>query len=353
MYDYIIVGQGIGGSVLSYTLFKKGKKILVVDKGNEGSSSSVAAGIYNPITGKRMVKSWKADEIFPFLQKFYKEMEGDFGGTFNFEKPIYKPYASLEEQNFWVSNSISGKEDFVNTDVPKEKYSQYVNNNFGGLEMQMSGFVDVNKMLLLTKEYLIKNNVYKKDDFDIKDLQTEEGCLIWKKHKAKKIIFCEGEKAIDNPYFNWLPFTPAKGELLTVRIKNFPESSIINKNIFVLPVGDGLFKVGATFEWVRDKEITENAARELMIRLEQLIKVPYEIIKQEAGIRPTVKDRRPLIGFHPENKKIGIFNGLGTKGISLAPFFSNEFYNFLENDGTLDSTVNIQRFYSLYYDSKE
>lgn len=353
MYDYIIVGQGIAGSVLSYTFLKKGKRILVVDKGNLDSSSAVAAGLFNPITGKRMFKTWQAEKLFPFLHTFYKELQQELKEEIFFEKSVYKPFSSMEEQNFWISGSVSGESEFVEAAVPKEKYEGLVDTNYGGFETKASGYVDVKKMLLAVKEYLKKNDVYRKDVVKQEDLILYEDKVTWRGEAARKIIFCEGYVARENPFFRWLPFAPVKGETITVKIKDFPVDSILNKKVFVIPLGNDTYKVGATFDWVLDTRTTEKGREELAGKLKDLIRVPFEIIDQEAGIRPAVKDRRPLIGLHPEYEPVAIFNGLGTKGISLAPYFAEEFYNSLENAGELDPAASIKRFYSLYYDSKE
>lgn len=352
MYDYIIVGQGIAGSVLSYTLLQKGKKILVVDKGNLDSSSAVAAGLFNPIIGKKMVKTWEAEKLFPFLLGFYKSLQEELKEEIFFEKSVYKPFPSIEDQNFWVSNNASGDSDFVEGTVLKEKYVGLVDNEYGGFETKASGFVDVKKMLLAVKEYLKKNAVYRDDVVKLEELTMHEDKVSWKGVEAKKIIFCEGYHAIENPFFKWLPFNPVKGETITVKIKNFNVDSILNRKVFMIPLSEDTYKVGATFDWILDTDITEQAKEELSAKLKTLIKVPFEIIDQEAGIRPAVHDRRPLIGLHPEYLSVAIFNGLGTKGISLAPYFAEQFYNFLENAGELDPTTNIKRFYPLYYDSK-
>jgi glycine/D-amino acid oxidase-like deaminating enzyme len=354
MYDYIIIGQGLAGTALSYLLQKNEKKILVAEDEGPDAASAVAAGIYNPITGKRMVKTWKAGELFPMLEDFYSGMQKDLDATFLFKRPVYKPFGSIEEQNHWISQtSFADVEDLVNVDIPIERYSSYIHNKYGGFETFRSGYLDVSGMISLFRKQLIKTESYIKKSFRPIDLEFRNDHIVWNGIQSRRIIFCEGHKVTANPFFNWLPFVPAKGELLTVKIKNFEKDTILNKGIFILPVGDDVYKIGATYVWdFKDSHITAEAKEELTLKLEQLIKVPYEIIKQEAGIRPAVKDRRPILGLHPQYQALGIFNGLGTKGVSLAPYFAQIFYDFLENHAEIDKEASIERFKLLYYQLK-
>jgi glycine/D-amino acid oxidase-like deaminating enzyme len=355
MVDYIIVGQGLAGTVLAHALHKEGKTILVAEDESPDAASRVAAGLYNPVTGKRMVKTWKANDLFPFLEMFYKEMEDQLGENFLHELPIYKPFGSIEEQNHWISQtSFADIKDLVDTSVPASKYAQFIDNKYGGFETLRSGYLDVWKMVSLYKLFLIENDLYVKNKFDPLDMVFHEDCVEWNNIKAKKIIFCEGYKATLNPYFNWLPFVLAKGELITVKMDNADINGIINKGVFVIPLGKGEFKVGATYQWdYKDNNISDSAEKELSQKLEMLMKVPFKVIKQECGIRPTVKDRKPFIGLHPQYKFLGIFNGLGTKGVSLAPFYATMFCRFLEYGEELDHDINIDRFIPLYYTLKE
>ncbi|MBX9851780.1 MAG: FAD-binding oxidoreductase [Cytophagaceae bacterium] len=348
MYDYLIVGQGIAGSVLGYTFLKKGKKILLIDKGLKNSSSAAAAGIFNPITGKRMVKTWNASRLFPFLHQFYAQLENELGQKFFYPKTIYKPFASIEEQNYWISHSSSSDVDFVNASASSEKYQQYVKNPFGGFETKWSGYVHVKKFIQHMTEYFKAKDVYLGEEFSFSDFKVLESEIEWKGIKAKKIIFCEGFNVSDNPYFHWLPFTFTKGQILTLNLKEFPADNIINKKVFILPVGGDLFKVGSTFEWVKDTVPTEKGKNELLEKFQQVTDWPFAVAQHEAGIRAAVADRRPLIGVHPEYPLLTIFNGMGTKGVSLAPYLADQLYNFLENQSELDPAVNIKRYYALY-----
>ena len=186
--------------------------------------------------------------------------------------------------------------------------------------------------------------------FDVKDLSVQADHVSWNGLTFGKVIFCQGFMALENAFFNWLPFTPVKGQILNIAADASIQSHIINQGIFMLPVSDNQLRVGATYSWdPLDWEVTEEATAELKGKLDALLKVPYRIVSEQAGIRPSVKDRRPLVGMHPKYGNIGIFNGLGTKGVTLAPFFANELAEYLENGKELNPAVNIQRYFSLYF----
>lgn len=350
MLDYIIVGQGLGGSVLAWSLLKRGKKILVVDKG-ENSSSAVAGGLYNPVTGKRMVRTWKAKTLFPYLENFYKQIESELHTKFLHPKPIYKPFSSIEEQNTWVS-SKAAEEDFVQVHLKFPYMDPFLNSNFGGFETKYSGYLEVPRFLSIMKDFLISKKSFLGAELRIEDLKLEKDFVRWNNLESKKIIFCEGFSMTENTFFNWIPFSPVKGETITVSIPGFPETHIVNKDVFILPLGENLFKVGATFDYDLKPGVTDKGRNELVEKLQKLIQVPFQVVDQQAGIRPASKDRRPLIGLHPNLEMIGLFNGLGTKGVSLAPYFADQFADFLDGKEELDPDVNIQRYYSLYYDLK-
>jgi glycine/D-amino acid oxidase-like deaminating enzyme len=350
--DYLIVGQGIAGTVLGQTLIKKGCKIAVVNNEAPNSASMVAAGLYNPVTGKRMTRTWKAAELFPFMEIFYKTFEQDHSCKILFPKPIYKPFSSIEEQNTWLSSN-ENNEVFINTKIPADKYEKYLDTYYGGFETKHSGHIDVPVMLAVFKKRLQEQGSFIEENFDHAKLVVSDKGVQYGNILAKKIIFCEGTSVTQNRFFHWLPFVPSKGEILTVAIDNFTDEAVFNKQVFIIPLGNNTFRVGSTYKWEFDSDQpTPEGKTDLVQRLTEMIKKTFKITSHKAGIRPSVKDRKPIIGFHPEHSSVSIFNGLGTKGISLAPFFADAFANLLLNNKQLDKDVNIERFYSLYSHSE-
>lgn len=349
--DYLVVGKGLAGSILAMKLLESNCKIHVIDNPAGTSSSKVSAGIFNPITGKRFVKTWLADEIFNDLLDYYQNLENKFEVKLLHNNQIIRPIESIKDQNHLIA-FCAQKEN--------EKYIEFLNESnevsvsindtkFGLLGTKIGGWVNVNLLLASINNYLIKQSIYKSQIFDYEQIEFKDNVVIYGGIQYKKIIFCEGYNTINNPYFNWLPFNAVKGEVLTIEA-NIPLANfIILKGIFIVPLGNRKFRVGATYNW-EDKttEITDAGKNELIKKLEKLIGPNFKIVNQTAGIRPATIDRRPFLGLHPKHKSLAILNGLGTKGVSLAPYFVNEMVSFLEKNKTLNPEININRFSSLY-----
>ncbi len=344
--DYIIVGQGLAGTVLAQTLLSNNKTVLIIDNPNLSNASKVAAGLYNPVVFKRLVKSWMVDDLLPFMDSFYINAEHLLGDQFYHKNEIVKLFTEENEKDFWLKKTKEDVGTYLSKTIQDHFLEDSINAPLGSSETIHAGHLDVNKFLTLFENYFQTINSYSKETFDFKNLIIENDGIVYKNIQANKIIFCEGYKAIENPYFNWLPFKLTKGETLTIKIDaDVKIDKIINKGVFILPIGNTLYKVGATYEW---KDLTnsptEKGKNELIEKLDKVLKVPYQIINHQAGIRPTISDRRPLLGLHPQHPQLVIFNGMGTKGVMLAPFFANHFADFLDGKSILNKEVNIKRF---------
>ncbi|GAA4837727.1 FAD-dependent oxidoreductase [Algivirga pacifica] len=344
-YDYMIAGQGIAGTTLAYTLLRKGHSVLLFDKYNPFSSSRMAGGIVNPITGRKMIKTWMADTLFDKLHSFYPEMEEFLGKRFFYPINIFFPFESQEKQTDWMSASADEKYENYIVDFHADGIYQEVNQAYGGMEVQRSGFLEVVPFLEAFKKYMETNGDFVEQKLEAKDLTLTEKGVIWNDIQAKKVIFAEGANNPDNPYFNWLDFRNVKGEVLMVKFKNARFNHIINRNGFIIPIDqEGTCKVGATYEYHQlDNTPTEKGKEQLLEKLHALCNDEYEILDHWAGIRPATYDRRPFIGLHHEYPQVGIFNGLGTKGVSLAPYFAEHFYHYLENGEPLMPEIDFQR----------
>ncbi len=353
MLDYLIVGQGIAGTILAETLLNHQKTVLVINDEAGFCSSQVAAGIFNPLTGKKLLKTWLADTIFPFLDKFYTDLEVKLNTKFLHKKAIYRPFRGIDEQNEWLLRASlpEYKHYLDNTPLHQDDdYLDYIKNPFGGIVTKQAGYVDLPVFLSAYKDFLIEKTAYINANFLYEDIVFEEDKVIWKAFSAKKIIFCEGVKATQNPFLRHLPFSPVKGEVLEIKLlqnnKNTDYSHIINLGVSLVPIEkqnqqETTIRVASTYSWQPlDWETSAKATQELTEKAAQILSVPFEVVGQVAGVRPATKNRRPIVGLHHENPLIGVFNGLGSKGVSLAPYLAHCFYEFLEENRPLPLEIN-------------
>jgi len=349
--DYLIVGQGLAGTLLAYHLIKAKNKLIIFDKYDANSSSRVAAGLFNPITGNRMVKTWKADSLFPYLSGFYKELEEYLDIEFFKESDIYRPFIDIEEQNDWGSKSSDPLYSAFISNVYIQSQFGSVHDSLGGIMIRKGGVVEITKMIDTARNKFKALDMLVEESFEPDEVETDGIKVRYHKIEADKLIFCSGFSDRKNRFFNWLPFRPVKGEVLHVK-PDHPIDKIYNRGCFITPSAEGISKGGSTYDW-KDLSATptEKGRKIILEKLRKLIDIDVAVVNQKAGIRPATADRRPFIGIHPEYKTIAIFNGLGTKGVTLAPYFSNQFVGHLEYGANLDKEVDIKRYYSLYYKS--
>jgi len=351
MYDYVIIGGGIAGCTLAYRLISCNKKVLVVDNSTNNISSQVAAGIVNPLTGKRTALSWNAAEIFDELHPFYQELEQQTQSSFFTQLPTYKLFDSIFEQNEWLNKQeIQGYNPFIESGI-QHLDKHLVNNPFGALEISKTGRLNIPVFLKSMHQWLQDRNAFSNLLFQFEDLEFDNLIVRTSQWKAKNLIFCDGASASNNPFFNYLPHKPVHGELLEIEMQGFYKDRIINKGIFILPTENQKYLVGATYNWkLITPLLTTEGREELELKLSQLCKLNYQVLNHRAGIRPASNDRRPYLGTHPKYQNLYILGGLGSKGVSLLPFLSKIFTDYLLFNKELPHEVDICRVKETYKD---
>lgn len=347
-YDYILAGQGLAGTVLAQTLLRAGKTVLVIDDPSLSKASRVAAGLYNPVILKRIVKSWMVDELFPVMHAFYSDAEQLLGERFYFKKQIVKIFSEEREKALWLKKSEEDVGRYMSKTIRTDFLDTVIDSRLGSSEVLHAGNLDTQKFLSAFRGYFERRGMLLGEKLVYEELQIAPGRVVYKDAAAPRIIFCEGCRAVDNPWFPSLDFSLAKGEIITIRLSGsdtIPGDTVINKGVFILPAGDNTYRVGATYEWADLTEHpTEKARAELLEKLGRVLKVPYTVIGHQAGVRPTVSDRRPMLGVHPKHPELCVFNGMGTKGVMLAPYFAKQLVGFLENNIPFSTEVDIKRF---------
>ena len=346
-FDYLIVGQGIAGLSFAHQLLKANKTFLVVDTKELKSSSSVAAGIINPITGRRYVKSWMFDQLLEEANTFYAALEALLKEKFYHELPIVRSlFNHQEEQDWWLRRQDQAYEPYMMAPMEQEAFPTGFKSVFSFAKVTGGGRVDLKKLTNAFKDYLFNKSILLHERFDYDELKIDQDSFEWRAMTFEKVVCCEGAHVVYNPYFKDLPFNPSKGEVLIIKAEELEGNSVFKNRIFVVPNDPPYYWVGSQYSTsFKDDEPEKSARLFLEERLEEVMDSPYEIIEHKAAIRPTVKDRKPFLGSHFQLKNLYLFNGLGTKGASLAPYFSKQLYAYISNGEPLMQEVDISRFY--------
>ena len=344
--DYIIVGCGLAGITFCEELRAHKKSFLVFEDASQ-HSSSVAVGLYNPVVLKRFTEVWKAKELLDLALPKYKALEELLKVKLDYNLPVYRKFSSVEEQNQWFSAADKpALEGFLSLQIKKNS-NPSIKASFGFGEVLHTGRVDTGLLVKHYREYLDHQNSLIKEKFDFNNLTIENDFIEYKDVKTKHIVFAEGFNLRHNPYFKELPLNVVKGEIIMIESQELKIDFILKSSVFVAPIGNDLYYVGSTYNW-KDKtnDISKEGREELESKLKTIISCDYKVINQMAGIRPTVKDRRPLVGVHSKHKNVFVLNGLGTRGVMNAPYVAKQLYDFIEENIPLDKEINIERFYS-------
>lgn len=341
--DYIIVGQGLAGTWLSHELIKRDKSIVVINHDTEATSSKKAAGLYNPITGRQMVKTWRADDFFPKLETEYRELEKIIEAKFLYPIPIYRPFRTVSDQNDWQGKQSEAQYKNYLKEVKTASLGlENIIDPNGGIIIDNCGFVDLPTLLNAYKNYLIHKGIYHEEMFEIAEMSESEEEVVYKNWSAKKVLFCEGPSI--SSLWEELPFRPVRGEIIDIEC-DLASDYVINQGVFMIPK-NGYFTVGSTYD---HKNLTfqpqESGIQNIQERLGKIFAGKYRILDKRAGVRPASHDRRPYIGFHKNFRTLSIFNGFGTKGVSLTPYFAKHFVDVLEGKTDLEKEANVERVY--------
>lgn len=340
--SYLILGQGLAGTTLALKLLARGRAVTVADDGHRHASTMVAAGMWNPISFRKVIKTWRADQFLPSALDFYRQAEKVLDASFCFPMEIWRKHASRDEANRWLERCV------------EETYAPYLSSEsvdfdpdlfapfeYGSAVSRGAGYLDTETFLTAARAHLRALGALREEtvgDDEIDRLLKEVG--------ADRAVDCRGYRTAFDPAWSYLPFGLTKGDVLTLRCPDLNLNRIFNAGFFLLPVGGDMYKLGATFEWKwTDEKPDEKNRIELLQKFEKAIKAPYEVVDHQAGIRPTVKDRRPLLGAHPQLKNKLIFNGLGTKGVMMAPLLADELIAGMEGEGELSRGVDVSRFH--------
>ncbi len=346
--DFLLIGQGLAGSLLGWELIKQGFKIIIVDNGDE-NASQVASGLINPVTGMRLVKSAGLDRLLHSARHYYADLEAFFQQRFYYERTMLRVLRN--QQEFETAEKRlrqTGYQPFLANIIAN---SPGINSPLGLLIQKQTGYLTTRPLILALKTYFIERGSYLKTQVDYHHIQLQPH-LQWQHIKPAQIIFCEGYLGTRNPWFKHLPFQPVKGEILTAETAHTLVPNMLNYGHWFIPLPEQRFKTGATFDREQlNRQPTEQAKKTLLSDLWQIYPAlkNARTIDQQAGIRPATLDKQPFIGHHPKYSQLAIFNGFGAKGSLQIPLFCQTFADSLRHHIELPPGCNIRRYYDSHF----
>jgi glycine/D-amino acid oxidase-like deaminating enzyme len=346
--DVLIVGQGLAGSLLAWELLRREFKVVIIDNGAR-NASQVAAGLINPVTGQRLVKSHGVDVLLPEAMKLYGQLAEHFGQAFFVSKPMLRVLGSakqrqLAEQRLQDANYQSYLDGLVEVEAG-------IHSEHGILRQRDTGYLRTTAILEQLRNAFIANASYRQSEFDYSELSVQP-VLQWRDLQPRHLVFCEGYRLVGNPWFGQLPLQPSKGEILHCKAAGLKPDAIVNYGFWMIPDEQQAFKTGATFDVACvDSQPTATARQQLLQALTSVCPdlADFEVVDHQAGIRPTTLDKQPFVGSHPFHDKLHIFNGFGAKGSLAIPFYARKFADALTRQAPLPADCDIRRFHDTYF----
>jgi glycine oxidase len=345
-----IIGGGISGLNLGLAFWNAGyKDFKIYDLPEKNRSSRIAAGLFNPVTFRRIAPSWQAAVLVSAAFTHYQYAEKLCDAKFFHPKPLLKTLADIEAMNDWEMNKAeTSLQAFLGKTYAPEHFPDY-HTSAGFGEVLQAGYLDTKVFLPKVQHFFEqqgKFTVVHVPQTDVLNFLKNDNP---QETKSIQVVYCRGVEDAQNGPFSWLPFAPVKGEGLTVKSSVLRQDVIVSKQAFVLPIGGVNFKLGSTYEWHFDNDApTEKAEKELVQRWWETTPAAGEILEHWSGIRPATRDRRPFIGQHPIEKQFFLFNGMGSKAVLLSPYYAQHFAEYLLHGSLLDKEVNISRYFSWF-----
>lgn len=342
--DLLIVGQGLAGTFAALEGLRRGLSVRVVDAGPADCASRVGAGLYTPVTGKRFALTWRAAELLPFARRRYAELEAETGARFHRALPTLRLLDGPDEVAGWQRRGQRPEVAAFTREPHAGELDPFpVAPPAAAAVVDGSGWVDLRAFLDLFRRRFASIGILTADRFRWEEAHETAAGVVWRRARFGHVVLCEGFRGAENPLLARLPFRNARGDVLEVEIPGFPETHVVNRGIFILPIGHGRFRVGATFDWARlEPRGFDDGRAELETRLRSFLRAPFTVVEHLGGVRPVCVRTRPVLGLLPGHPRVGVINGFGAKGVLYAPFFAFHFFQTILANHALDFEIDVR-----------
>jgi glycine oxidase len=340
-HPVLIVGGGLAGVAVAWRLWERGVRFVVVDPELSETCSKIAAGLITPITGMHLTVNWRLPELLPVAREYYRGIEREVRQHLYHEVPCVRLLKNAREVKKWESKKDAAENKaWVAPEQPNPLVNASVfNSDLGGFEQRGSGWLDTAAYLAASREFFIKQRRWQQGSVLEETLHPDQDGVNWSGETYRFVVLCRGADGQANArFFPWLEWESARGVIAGVAA-DADESRIINRRVWMLP-RDGAWRVGSTYEFDFSAPI-ERSVEVLRTKLQDLLKVPFEITKAQMGIRPILKQRMLTLGTHPAHPRVAILNGLGSKGALQAPFFARMLVEHLLDGAKIDEEVDV------------
>ncbi len=296
-----------------------------------------------------MVKTWNIRKLLPEAENTYRTLEKQFDVSLYYPIPLRRYCQNADDVKRLGRRMRNPRYagDFGRF-LPVGSAPCVALDHYGSIEILNAAYVDLPLVQKTIRDFFRKVGCFRDGVFNYSDLSRLNGHWTYEGSVFDNVIFAEGVGICANPWFQYLPMRPAKGETLVVSGGQalLPRVLLHHKK-WILPYEDGTSRIGATYD---DQGLTttptEAAGNELLKAANEFLISDVNLTVEEhlAGIRPGTVDARPLLGEHPDEAGLYVFNGLGAKGASSAPEMSLQLVEHILRDSPLDSEISIRRF---------
>jgi glycine oxidase len=321
--DILIIGQGLAGTLIGWECERAGLAFEIVDQGHATAATRVAAGIINPVTGRRLVKTWRVETLLPLARETYQRMGDALGVSLWRELRVRRLFADDVERAAFHRKRLTGELAPFVTEAGDET----------GFWIERAARVDLPTMLAAMRARWEARGRLQVRRADPRVEQTQ---YAW-------VIDCTGNQGARGALVDVAPWEFSKGEVLGITVSGLDSDVVLNRRHWVMPSGREAAWVGATHEsGVVDPTPTAEGRARLEGSARDLLGREFRVNDHRAGVRVTLPDKLPAAGRTQTG--IGVANALGGKGALFGPMLAAEWAKLIQFGTPLDSEFDVARF---------